>query len=88
MDASTVIAICGVAIAVVSLGLSAYVAWATRNHNRLSVRPLLGLTATFPVGATAGLRLTNSGLGPARIISSKLTSDGTQFGGVQQAQRR
>ena len=85
MDASTVIAICGVAIAVVSLGLSAYVAWATRNHNRLSVRPLLGLTATFPVGATAGLRLTNSGLGPARIISSKLTSDGKEFGEFNKA---
>ena len=80
MDASTVLAICGVVIAVASLGVSAYVAWATRNHNRLSVRPLLGLTATFPAGATAGLRLTNSGLGPARIISSNLTSDGKQFG--------
>ena len=80
MGASIVIAFCGVVIAVASLGLSAYVAWATQNHNRLSVRPLLGLTATFPVGATAGLRLTNSGLGPARIISSQLTFDGTQFG--------
>jgi hypothetical protein len=43
VNANTVIAICGVIIAVASLGLSAYVAWATRNHNRLSVRPLLGL---------------------------------------------
>ena len=85
MDANTVIAGCGVVIAVGSLGLSAYVAWATRNHNRLSVRPLLGLTATFPVGATAGLRLTNSGLGPARIISSKLTSDGKEFGEFNKA---
>jgi hypothetical protein len=73
VDANTVIAICGVAIAVASLGVSAYVAWATRDHNRRSVRPLLGLTTAFPVGGTAGLRLTNSGLGPARIISSQLT---------------
>ena len=80
MDASTVIAICGVVIAVASLGVAAYVAWATRKHDRLSVRPLLGLTTTFPAGATAGLRLTNSGLGPARIISSQLTFDGEQFG--------
>ena len=80
VDATTVIAICGVVIAVASLGVSAYVAWATRKHNRLSVRPLLGLTATFPVGATAGLRLTNSGLGPARIVDSQLTFDGEQFG--------
>lgn len=80
MDANTVIAICSVVIAVASLAVSAYVAWATRNHNRLSVRPLLGLTASFPVGGTAGLRLTNSGLGPATIISSQLTVDGKQVG--------
>jgi hypothetical protein len=80
VNANTVIAICGVVIAVASLGLSVYVAWATRQHNRLSVRPLLGLTATFPAGGTAGLCLTNSGLGPARIISSQLIFDGHQFG--------
>ena len=80
MDANTVIAICGVVIAVVSLGVSAYVAWATHKHNRLSVRPLLGLTVTFPVGATAGLRLSNSGLGPARITDSFLTFDGKLLG--------
>jgi hypothetical protein len=80
VDANTVIAICSVVIAVASLGVSAYVAWATREHNRLSVRPLLGLTTTFPVGATAGLCLTNSGLGPARITSSRLTFDGEDFG--------
>lgn len=80
MDASTVTAICGVVIAVASLAVSAYVAWATRKHNRLSVQPHLGLTTTFPVGAAAGLRLTNSGLGPARIINSQLTYNGEQFG--------
>jgi len=47
VDANTVIAICGVVIAVASLVVSAYVAWATRKHNRLSVRPLLGLTISF-----------------------------------------
>jgi hypothetical protein len=73
VDANTVTAICGVVIAVASLGVSAYVAGATRKHNRLSVQPLLGLTTTFPVGATAGLRLSNSGLGPARVIGSQLT---------------
>ena len=80
MNANTVIAVCGVVIAVASLGVSAYVAWATRKHNRLSVRPLLGLTTTFTVGATAGLRLRNSGLGPARITSSQLTYRGEQLG--------
>ena len=85
MDANTGIAICGVVIAVASLGVSAYVARATWKHNRLSVQPLLGLTTAFPVGATAGLRLTNSGLGPARIISSQLTVDGEQFGEFNKA---
>jgi hypothetical protein len=80
VDASTITAICGVFIAVASLALSAYVAWATRKHNRLSVQPHLGLTTTFPIGGTAGLRLTNSGLGPARITSSQLTYNGEEFG--------
>ena len=80
MDANTVIAVCSVVIAVASLAVSAYVAWATRKHNRLSVRPHLGLRTAFPVGGTAGLLLGNSGLGPARIISSQLTYNGEQFG--------
>jgi hypothetical protein len=80
VNASTVTAICGVVIAVASLGVSAYVAGATRSHNRLSVRPLLGLGSSFSVGAAAGLGLTNSGLGPARIISTQLAVDGEQFG--------
>ena len=84
MDANTVIAICGVVIAVASLGLSAYVAWATRKHNRLSVRPLLGFVTAFPVGATAGLLLTNSGLGPARIIGSQLTFGDKELGEFNQ----
>jgi hypothetical protein len=37
VDANTVIAIWGVVIAVASLGVSAFVAWSTRRHNRLSV---------------------------------------------------
>jgi len=84
VDANTVIAVCSVVIAVASLGVSAYVAWATRRHNRLSVRPLLGLTTTFVVGTTAGLRLTNSGLGPARIIRSQLRFGDEQLGEFNQ----
>jgi hypothetical protein len=80
VSADTITAICSVVIAVASLGVSAYVAWATRKHNRLSVRPLLELTITFPVGATAGLRLSNSGLGPAKITSSQLMFGDEQLG--------
>jgi hypothetical protein len=80
VDANTVIAICSVVIAVASLAVSAYVAWATRKHNRLSVQPHLGFATGFPVGGTAGLLLGNSGLGPARITSSQLMYNGEQFG--------
>ena len=80
MSADSITAICGVVIAVASLTVSAYVAWATRKHNRLSVRPLLELTITFPVAGIAGLRLSNSGLGPAKITNSELAVDGTSCG--------
>jgi hypothetical protein len=80
VDANTVIAICSVVIAVASLAVSAYVARATRKHNRLSVQPLLGFTTKFSAGDIAGLRLTNSGLGPARITKSMLTYDKEQLG--------
>lgn len=80
MDANTVIAICATVIAVASLLVSVYEARAARAHNRHSVQPLLVLTTRFPVGGTAGLRLANSGLGPAKIICTKLMLDGVRFG--------
>lgn len=84
VDANTVIAVCSVVIAVASLGVSAYVAWATREHNRLSMRPLLKLSTTFVAETTAGLTLTNSGPGPARIISSKLWFGDEEIGTFNQ----
>jgi hypothetical protein len=80
VDANTVIAICSVVVAVASLAVSAYVAWATRKHNRLSVQPVPGFRTTYSAKGTSGLLLINSGLGPARIIESKLTYDRVQFG--------
>jgi hypothetical protein len=47
VDVNTVTATSGVVTAVACLGVSAYVAGATRKHNRLSVQPLLELTTTF-----------------------------------------
>jgi len=80
VNANTVIAVCATVIAVASLAVSVYEARAARTHNRRSVQPLLGLTTTFPVGGTAGLRLTNSGLGPAKITGTKLTLNGRPAG--------
>ena len=80
VDASTVIAVCSVVVAGASLAVSAYVARATRKHNRLSVQPVLGFRTAYSADDLSGLLLINSGLGPARIIESKLTYDGVQFG--------
>ena len=79
VDASTVIAVCSVVVAGASLAVSAYVARATRKHNRLSVQPVLGFRTAYPGDDISGLLLVNSGLGPARIIKSQLTYDGVQF---------
>jgi len=79
VDANTVIAICSVVIAVASLAVSAYVAWATRKHNRLSVQPVLGFRTAYSADDISGLLLINSGLGPAKIIKTWLTYDGVQF---------
>jgi hypothetical protein len=44
------------------------------------VQPLLVLWGKFSSGATSGLGLTNSGLGPAKITASKLIIDGVVLG--------
>ncbi len=79
-NANTVIAICATVIAVASLGVSVYAVWATRKHNRLSVQPLLGLATRLRVGDTAGLLLSNVGLGPAKITNTELTLDDDRIG--------
>jgi hypothetical protein len=80
VDASTVVAVCATVIAVVSLAVSVLEARATRIHNRHSVRPILELRTSFRPGRTAGLRLTNLGLGPAHITMTSLTFDGKLLG--------
>jgi hypothetical protein len=80
VNASTVIAVCATVIAGASLGVSVYEARASRAHNRRSVQPLLVLWGKFSPGATSGLGLRNSGLGPAKITKSKLTIDGVERG--------
>jgi hypothetical protein len=80
MNASTVIAVCAVVIAGASLGVSVYEARATRMHNRRSVQPVLSLWGTVSTGATSGVGLSNSGLGPAKITGSKLILDGVELG--------
>jgi hypothetical protein len=85
MNASTVIAVCAVVIAGASLGVSVYEARATRMHNRRSVQPILSLWGKISTGATSGLGLRNSGLGPAKITGSKLILDGVERGDLSKS---
>ena len=80
MNASVVVAICATVIAVLSLVVSICEARATRRHNRISVRPFLALGVSLSQGGTAGLRLSNAGLGPAAITRTILTLDGESLG--------
>ncbi|MFF0000854.1 hypothetical protein [Streptomyces avermitilis] len=80
MNAETVTAICAVVIAVASLVVSVYQTHAMRQHNRHSVRPVLQLHRGWPTGGRAGIRLINSGLGPAVIVDSTLTVDDEVIG--------
>src|SRR5262249_25633144 len=80
MNASTVIAVCAVVVAGASLGVSVSEARATRMHNRRSVQPILSLWEMISTGATSGIGLSNSGLGPAKITGSKLILDGVERG--------
>jgi len=81
MDASTVVAICAVVIAVGSLVVSVSEAQATRNHYRRSVRPLLQLDIPLHPGRRSGLQLINAGLGPAVITKTVLMVDGEELDG-------
>lgn len=85
MDSEIVVAASAVVIAVASLAVSVYEVRATRQHNRFSVRPILQLQRTMSEGHKAGIRLINSGLGPAVIVGSTLTVDGEVVGAWNKA---
>ncbi|MFH8405822.1 hypothetical protein ACH4FX_13740 [Streptomyces sp. NPDC018019] len=80
MSAESVTAVCAVVIAVASLVVTVYQTHAMRQHNRHSVRPMIQLRHSWYEGRTAGIRLVNSGLGPAVVVDSTLTVDGTVIG--------
>jgi hypothetical protein len=80
MSAETVVAICAVVIALASLGVSVWQAHVTRQHNRHSVRPVLQLHRGVHEGARSGIKLVNVGLGPAVVVSTRVTLDGEVVG--------
>lgn len=85
MSPDVLIAVCATVVAVASLVVSITEARATRRHHRQSVRPILQLDASWRPGRASGIRLSNVGLGPARITTTSLTLDGTPLGPFDEA---
>lgn len=85
MDANTAIAVCATVIAVASLAVTIYQARATMLHNRHMLRPLLQLQIVLKPGERSGFRLTNKGLGPAIITSTRAWLDDLLVGPWQRS---
>jgi hypothetical protein len=73
-------AVCAIVVAVASLVVAVVQARATIRHNRNSVRPILRLHRVWRSGDRTGLRLVNSGLGPAIVTRSVLRVDDETLG--------
>ncbi|MFF0190801.1 hypothetical protein [Streptomyces sp. NPDC005244] len=81
MGADTVIALAATAIALASFWVSYSQTKAVQSHNRQSVRPLLHVRRIkIDRDGTAGLQLTNAGLGPAIVTYSRARIDGEVLG--------
>ncbi len=80
LDANTfqvITAIGTVFIAFLALVSSLLQFWASRKHNKLSVRPLLVFDANYdPTVRGFGLLVTNKGVGPAVISDFRVLVDG------------
>jgi hypothetical protein len=81
MDANTVIAVCATVIALGSLWVSYAQIKIARSHNRQAVRPLLKLRRVKNYGNNeTGVQIINAGLGPAIIMNSTVSLDGSAIG--------
>lgn len=70
MDATSVIAVAAVVVAVAALSVSVWEGVTSRKHNRLSVRPLLKIEFYNTDSHCLSACLYNNGLGPAVIDSN------------------
>jgi hypothetical protein len=75
-----VTAVCAIVVAVASLVVAVVQARAAIRHNRNSVRPMLRLHRVWKSGDRTGVRLINSGLGPAIVTHSVLRVDNETLG--------
>jgi hypothetical protein len=75
-----VVSVCGAVTASAALGLSIYMGYQTRRHNRLSVRPFLDDSLRIsPAHTRISLSITNRGLGPAIVKRWTLLVDGQPY---------
>lgn len=71
---TTIVAICALAVSVISTALAVWTAFVHRQHMWLSVQPI----AAVPVADfenRVGVFLQNKGLGPMRILSLRVRND-------------
>jgi hypothetical protein len=68
ISADNFIAICAGVVALCALGVSLWQGWTMRQHNKLSVKPFLSFRISVSKSKDEmGVRIYNSGLGPAII---------------------
>lgn len=82
MTTSDIIATCSVIVAVLAFFATAWQAWLSHRHNRLSVRPLLVWRISRrndPTSAGIAYSVKNLGLGPAIIRDRYFTKNGERF---------
>jgi hypothetical protein len=76
MNSNTAISLASAVVATAALFISIWNAWATRRHNRLSVRPHLALSKkTSPNAPQLTIDIKNNGLGPAIMTSIRVFVD-------------
>lgn len=62
-----------------SMVITVFQAWITRKHNRLSVRPHIGIRTTTSIKSPITIKIENNGVGPAIIYSIELRIDNFKY---------
>jgi hypothetical protein len=73
------LAVCGLLIALSASVATIWQGKLTRQHNRLSVKPILSVEGTAVINEPVSIILKNTGLGPAIIKSYALSVDGKRI---------
>ena len=79
MDTSDFIALASTVVALSALGVSIWQGYVMREHNKLSVMPLLYVDKDTREGSDIELTVLNQGVGPAIITSFALYCDENQY---------